>query len=488
MTRSAGIDFLHQEEGYLDYNQEPLLPHKLSQQGPKLAVGDVDGDGLDDFFVGGSFRHYGKLFIQTKAGRFIEKAYTDETPPKEEEDVGALLFDADGDGDQDLYIVSGSNEYLDGSIYYQDRLYLNDGTGKFTNATDRLPPIRHSGSCVVAADFDQDGDLDLFRGGRLRALQYPLSGESCLLINEGGRFRNVSEQRAPGLASIGMVTDALWADIDRDSWLDLIVVGEMMPITVFKNNKGNLERQTIESLNNSEGFWNCISAGDFDQDGDVDFVLGNLGLNSRYRVSSAEPMRIYADDFDGNGRLDAIGTYYLQGKEHPIASREDLGRQWPGVKKQFTNYASYARAVLGDLLSPEQQHNSTVLQASQQQSMLLGNTGHGFILKPLPAPAQWAPIQDFVVDDVDGDGHLDVLAVGNAYDTESVAGQYDAMTGLLLKGDGRGNFKPLFFPKTGFLADGDCKSIVRLGGKKAPRYVVAGNKTRLRVFEKTAPE
>ncbi len=484
VTHSVGIDFTQQEESYLDYNQEPLLPHKLSQQGPKLAAGDVNGDGLDDFFVGGSFRHYGKLFIQTAPGHFIEKPYTDETLPKDEEDVGALLFDADGDGDNDLYIVSGSNEYLDGSVYYQDRLYLNDGTGKFTNATDRLPPIRHSGSCILAADFDKDGDLDLFRGGRLRALQYPLPGESYLLVNEGGHFRNAPEQVASGLGSIGMVTDAVWADIDRDSWLDLIVVGEMMPITVFKNNRGKLEKQTIKSLDNSEGFWNCIRAGDFDQDGDPDFVIGNLGLNSRYRVSPAEPMRIYAGDFDGNGRLDAVGAFYLQGKEYPIASREDLGRQWPGIKKQFTNYASYARAVLGDLLSSDQQKASTILRASQQQSILLKNTDSGFALRPLPAPAQWTPIQDFLVDDVDGDGRLDILAVGNAYDTESVAGQYDAMTGLFLKGNGRGQFQPLLFPKSGFLADGDCKSMIRLKSSKKSFYVVSANKGALRVFQR----
>ncbi|WP_020602952.1 VCBS repeat-containing protein [Spirosoma spitsbergense] len=484
VTEASGLNFTHQEEPYLDYNQEPLLPHKLSQQGPKLTAGDVNGDGLEDLFVGGSFRHYGKLLLQTSAGRFIEKAYTDESQPKDEEDVGALLFDADGDGDKDLYIVSGSNEYYDGSVYYQDRLYLNNGSGTFTNATDHLPPIRHSGSCIVAADIDHDGDLDLFRGGRLRALQYPLSGESSLLINEGGRFREATDALAPGLKSAGMVTDAIWADIDRDSWPDLIVVGEMMPITIFRNNKGHLEHLESQSLAGSDGFWNCIRAGDFDNDGDPDFVLGNLGLNSRYRVSPTQPMRVYAGDFDGNGRLDAISTYYLQDQEYPIASRDELGRQWPGIKKQFTSYALYAKARLTDLLSPEQQKASTRLRACVQQSILLENTGNGtFRLKPLPMLAQWAPIQDFLVDDIDRDGNLDVLAVGNAYDTESIAGQYDAMTGLLLRGDGRGKFQPLLFSKSGFLADGDCKSIVRLTSKAQPIYVVSANKAPLRVFQ-----
>ena len=485
VTGISGLNFTHQEESYLDYNQEPLLPHKLSQQGPKLAAGDVNGDGLEDLFVGGSFRHYGKIMLQTSAGRFIEKAYTDESQPKDEEDVGALLFDADADGDKDLYIVSGSNEYYDGSVYYQDRLYLNNGSGTFTNATDRLPPIRHSGSCIVAADVDKDGDLDLFRGGRLRALQYPLSGESSLLINEGGRFREATDVLAPGLKSAGMVTDAVWADIDRDSWPDLVVVGELMPITVFRNNRGHLEPLTSPLLTGSEGFWNCIRAGDFDHDGDPDFVLGNLGMNSRYRVSATQPMRVYAGDFDGNGRLDAISTYYLHGQEYPIASRDELGRQWPGIKKQFTNYALYAKAKLTDLLSPEQQQSSTMLRACIQQSILLENTGNGtFRLKPLPMPAQWAPIQALLVDDVDRDGNLDVLAVGNAYDTESIAGQYDAMTGLLLRGDGRGRFHSVLFPKSGFLADGDCKSVVRLINKTQSLYVVSANKAPLRLFQR----
>jgi len=487
VTEKAGVHFVHQEEPYLDYNQEPLLLHKLSQQGPRLASGDVNGDGLDDVFVGGSFRHYGKLLLQTPDGRFIEKPFTNEKKPKDEEDVGSLFVDVDGDGDLDLYLVSGSNEYLDGSPLFQDRLYQNDGKGHFTNVTDHLPPIRHSGSCVVAIDFDKDGDLDLFRGGRGKALMYPLPGRSFLLKNEGGRFVDATTELASELASIGMVTDAVWTDIDQDTWPDLVVVGEAIPVTVFKNKQGRLEKATIASLSQTEGFWNCIRTGDFDHDGDEDFILGNMGLNSRYRISPSQPLSIYAGDYDGNGRLDAIATYYLNGEEYPIASRDELGRQLPLIKKRFPNYASYAKARITEVLPTEQQQAGTILRIRTQESVWIENTKGSFRIRPLPFLAQWAPIQSMWVEDLDQDGHLDVLAVGNAYDAESIAGQYDALPGLLLKGDGKGNFEPVLFPQSGFLADGDCKSVLGLKGAQSRTFVVAVNNGPLKIYQLRKP-
>jgi enediyne biosynthesis protein E4 len=483
VTDSVNIHLKHQEEPYLDYNQEPMLLHKLSQQGPKLTAGDVNGDGLEDLFVCGSFRHYGKLLIQTTESHFEEKAYTDESKPKDEEDVGVLLFDADSDKDQDLYIVSGSNEYYDGSEYFQDRLYLNSGKGKFTNATSFLSPIRHSGSCVTAVDFDKDGDLDLFRGGRGKALQYPLAGKSYLLKNEGGRFKDATEELAAGLRDVGMVTDAVWADVDGDSWTDLVVVGEFMPITVFKNNVGKFSRIALDGLQQSEGFWNCIRSGDFDKDGDIDFIAGNMGLNSRYRLSPSQPLSYYVGDYDSNGRMDAIASYFLDGQEYPIASRDELGRQLPLIKFRFTSYASFAKAKVSDLLPPARLKASTVVRAYQQESVFLENRGNSFRIQPLPALAQWAPIQSVWVEDVDQDGNLDALVVGNAYDAEPIAGQYDAFTGLLLKGDGKGGFQPLLFPQSGFLADGDCKSVIGIKRQGRSFFLVGVNNGPIKVFQ-----
>lgn len=480
VSQEIGIDAVHEEEPYMDYNQEPMLMHKLSQQGPKIAVGDVNGDGLEDFFVGGSYHHQGKFFIQTAAGKFLQKPFNTTQKEKDEEDTGVLLADLDGDKDLDLYLVSGSNEYFDGSEYYQDRMYINDGKGNFSLAVNALPVIRRSGSCVVAVDFDKDGDLDLFRGGRLRPLGYPKAGESCILRNENGHFSDVTDSVAPGLRSIGMITDAVWTDIDNDSWPDLMIVGEFMPLTLYKNIHGKLAK--TNAFPESNGLWNCVKAADFDHDGDMDFVVGNVGLNSRYHFSKKEPLSIYSADLDGNGRYDAIPSYYLNGTEYPVPSRDELTRQIPLFKKRFQSYALYAKIKMDELLTSDQRKSVVITRAYKQESVYIENKGAGnFVIKSLPQAAQLSVIQDILIDDVDKDGQLDILLVGNDFSTEPIVGQYDASYGTLLKGNGKGGFQTVNLDKSGFFADGDCRSIKKISGKKNC-YIVSRNGSGILVF------
>lgn len=475
-------DYVHQEEPYMDYNQETLLMHKLSQQGPKMTAGDVNGDGLEDFFVGGSYLHEGKLFIQKPNGKFQQTALTKENQEKNEEDVGVLFFDADSDKDLDLYIVSGSNEYFDGSEYYQDRLFLNNGKGSFTLTKNHLPNIGHSGSCIIANDFDHDGDLDIFRGGRLNPLQYPKAGESYLLKNGGGYFKDITDNSAPNLRTVGMVTSAVWADVDHDSWEDLIVVGECMPITLFQNKQGKLvETNTFPASN---GLWNCIKAADFDKDGDIDFVVGNLGTNNRYHFSKQEPLTIYGADYDNNGRWDAIPSYFLKGIEYPIPSRDELVRQIPSFKAKFNTYALYAKATMNDVLSEEQRKAATITKVFLQESIYLENLGNNtFKFKALPNAVQWSVCQDILIEDLNADGNLDMILVGNDYGVEPVAGRYDASFGTVLKGNGKGDFEVLALEKTGFFADGDCKSIISIHHSSTKKSVIVSrNNAALKVL------
>jgi hypothetical protein len=476
---------LHQEEFYPDYNQEILLPHQLSQQGPRITVADVNNDGLDDFFVGGSYKHDGQLYVQNSSGQFTWKKIFDETREKPEEDVGVLFFDADNDRDQDLYIVSGSNEYFDGSPYFQDRLYLNDGNGNFTLAVNRLPVIRHSGSCIAAGDFDNDGDLDLFRGGRLLPLQFPLPGTSYLLRNDHGTFTDVTETKAGGLRHAGMVTDAVWSDYDQDSWLDLIVVGEYMPVLVYKNGKGKLEPLKTDALAKSNGLWNTIQQADLDSDGDQDYILGNVGLNTLYHFSKDEPLSVYAFDFDGNGRMDAIASHFLNGVEYPTPSRDDLLRQLPSLKSKFHSYADYAKANMTDVLTADQRKEAYTAKAYIQQTCILENSGGGdFKFKTLPLEAQFAPVQTIAADDVDHDGTMDILLAGNDYSNEVVAGRYDAFVGLFLKNNGKKGFEDVSHGRSGFFVDGDARSMAEIRlSKNRKGFIVTQNAGPIKIFE-----
>jgi len=481
MASRYGIDYQHQENDFIDFKVQPLLPHRYSQNGPGLAVGDVDGNGLDDFFVGGASGKSGRIYYQFSAGRepTFRSAELD-TAVKAEEDMGALFFDADSDGDQDLYVVSGGNEFAAGSVSYQDRFYRNEGKGRnglprLVKDTNALPETKASGSCVTAADFDRDGDLDLFIGGRIIPNQYPLPAQSYLLRNNRGRFEDVTAIVAKPLQNIGLVCTALWTDFDSDGWSDLIVSGEWMPITFLRNNRGKLENVTDQTgLKHTAGWWNSLTAADFDQDGDTDYVLGNLGLNNRFHASPEQPVQVFANDFDKNGSVDAILTYYLlgeDGKKHafPAHPRDAMTDQMVGLRKLLPSYAVYSNAQLSTFLPAKELAEAYVATGEYFASVYLENAGASqkgqlpqFKLKPLPMQAQIAPIFGLAAVDYDQDGHLDLISVGNSYAAEVQNGPYDASLGLVMRGDGKGNFLPVSPVRSGFVVDRDAKGLAQI--------------------------
>ncbi|MGV3589095.1 MAG: VCBS repeat-containing protein [Adhaeribacter sp.] len=485
VTAKLGINYRHQEEPFIDFKIQPLVPHKYSQLGPGLAVGDVNNDNLDDFYVGGAFKHAGFIFNQQKNGSFKGTPITTQT--KFEEDLGTLFFDADNDKDLDLYVVSGSSEYAKGSPYLQDKLYRNDGRGNFTLDAQALPNTTSSGSCVIAADYDQDGDLDLFVGGRLYPSQYPAAAQSYILKNESGKFRDATAEVYAPLKNIGLVTAALWTDFDQDGAVDLILTGEWMPITFLKNQGGRLVNITTEvGLPNTTGWWNSLSAGDFDNDGDVDYVAGNLGLNTKLKASEKEPVTVYARDFDGNRSIDPILAHYNQGKNVPVRSRDDLIDQLVGMRKRFPNYGSYAKASMNEVILPEEMQGVTVLQSVNMQTSYIQNLGGGkFSIKPLPVQAQFAPVFGIGVQDYNQDGHLDLLLTGNSLHTEVLMGAYDASIGLYLQGNGKGDFVPVPVTQSGFNVNGDAKGLAQLLLNGKPIILTAANDGPLKAFTPT---
>jgi hypothetical protein len=492
VTDSLGLKWVHEEFDFIDFNGQKLLPHKFSQYGPALAVGDVTGDGLDDAFVGGAAQKRGSLLVQRPNGTFEVRPFAadPEGEAKPWEDAGSLLVDADGDGDLDLYVVSGGNEQPAGSLAYQHRLYRNDGRGTYTRDSLALPDLRTSGSCVKAADFDRDGDLDLFVGGRVMPDRYPTPVSSFILKNERGRFVDVTKNVAPGLVNLGLVCDALWTDFDADGWPDLLLAGEWMPLTFFKNQNGTFRSQSAIRIPQSEGWWNSLAAGDFDNDGDVDYLAGNVGLNGLNRPSKERPIRIYAKDFDNNGSYDAIPTAYFPQDDGSMTEvtfhgRDDLIKQMIRVRGEFHRYADFAQATTERLLKPEDRKGVLIREAHFLQSVLLENGGNGqFTLKPLPMAAQVAPLFGMVVEDLNADGVLDVLAVGNDFGNEVSVGRYDALNGLVLLGDGRGNFRPLRPAESGLYVPGDAKAAVRLTDAQGRvRFAVTQNRGPLRIFE-----
>ena len=447
-TSSDTALFRHQENEFAAFNREPFLPHALSEEGPGLAVGDANGDGREDIFVGGAAQQPSQLLLQTAERKFTGSDSSLWQTERAYEDVAAAWLDVDADDDLDLYVGSAGSEY-DGKAL-ADRLYLNDGTGHLQRADDALPPVYENTSCVAPCDADHDGDVDIFVGSRGLTGKYGLNPKSYLLKNDGtGHFTAVT------LPVEGMVTGAVWTDYDQDGWKDLVVVGEWMPLTLLKNEAGNLQSISVPSLAQSNGWWNTVAIGDLDGDGDEDWVVGNLGRNSVIQASQDEPVTLYVNDFDDNGSLDPILTFYQQDTEQSILTKDELAKQIPRLRKN-TTYAAYAKAPMQEWFAAAQWEKALVKKAYVLASSWVENKGaDGFVVHTLPVEAQFAPVRAILIQDFDQDGHLDLLLAGNAYAVDPKQGRYDASYGWWLKGKGNGEFAVVPADESGVAMKGE---------------------------------
>ncbi|MGH2348716.1 MAG: VCBS repeat-containing protein, partial [bacterium] len=486
MDRRTALRYADPPKGFVDYNVQPLLPYLPSRQGPPLAVGDVNGDGREDVFVGGAAGVAGQLFLQQTDGRFVESVQGQPwAADKDYEDWGATLFDANGDGRLDLYVASGGYHLSPVSALLQDRLYINQGGGRFVRDPAALPPMLTSTACVRAGDFTGDGRVDLFIGGRLVPRNYPYPTRSYLLRNDGGRFTDVTAEAAPELVTPGgMITDAVWMDFDGDGRLDLVTAGEWMPLEFFKNDGTRLRNVTATmGLGPMRGWWFSLGTGDLNHDGHPDLVAGNLGLNHTYTTSPASRFGVYAGDFTGNHGTDIVLTQEIGGTEYPFFGFAKVGRDIYTVGLKFPTHESFSTAPVREVFSASQLQRALHYQTDTFASVYLQNNGNGtFTAARLPNAAQISPIRGIIAHDVDGDGNLDLIVAGNLYDMDPNSPRADAGNGLWLRGDGHGHFAPVPPWQSGFLAPLDVTGLALIKTPTGNAVLVANNGDSLSAF------
>jgi enediyne biosynthesis protein E4 len=492
ITSAVGINYEHREEIFADFNGQRQLPHKFSAYGPALAGGDLNGDSLIDMVIGGSAPYPALLLLQQKDRRFLAQPVGAGPYEQLADDAGISLLDVDNDSDLDIYLAAGGYGATSNNHAYDDRLYINDSKGGFIQLKTALPAIVSSKGCIKAADFDNDGDLDLFTGGRVVPNAYPLPENGYLLRNdtENGivKFTSVADESAPQLRQLGLITDAVWSDVDNDGDPDLLITLEWGSIAVFRNEDGKLNLVTT-TLDKELGWWNSITAADLDNDGDMDYVAGNFGKNGYYQASIAEPAQLFAKDYDNNNRLDFVISTWRPTSIHgpkqsyPIPYRDQLAEEFPGIKKLFPDYGSYANANMAKVLAGFKRENELQLSATNFHTGWIENKGDfQLVFHVLPAQAQWSPVYGIAVNDFNGDGNLDIVLTGNEFNMQPVHGRLDALNGLVLQGDGKGNFLPLSILQSGLFIPGNGKALIQIPYNSHVAVVATQNGGSMKLF------